>query len=77
MLRKELKLQGATPQAIMTEIKRLGLHQITMMTGEIDIRTQSQNNRYPNPVTLTLILSVILSITTLTRNYDDRCGRAG
>ena len=56
-------MQGATTQAITTEIQRLGLHQITMMTGEIDIVTTAQSRRYPNPVTLTLILSVTLSIT--------------
>ena len=56
-------MQGATTQAITAEIQRLGLHQITMMTGEIDIVTKAQSRRYPNPVTLTLILSVTLSIT--------------
>ena len=44
-------MQGATTQAITAEIQRLGLHQITMMTGEIDIVTKAQSRRYPNPVT--------------------------
>jgi hypothetical protein len=42
MLRKLRKTQGISPLAIMEEIQRSGLNQITMMTGDRNIQTLTE-----------------------------------
>ncbi len=61
MIRKERKLQNVPPLAIMEELQRLGLHQITMLTG--------------TPYTLTLTLPISINPNpnlTLTHHYKYR-----
>jgi hypothetical protein len=55
MIRKERKLQNVPPLAIMDEIQRLGLHQITMLTGA--------------QYTLTLTLALTLTLINLNLNH--------